>query len=178
MREHLFKGFHPDANGTIEITLNGEKIKGEWVIGDGIHYPKSINYKGTCWIDGMQEKANDWVQVLSETVCEYTGLTDTNGNKIFNHAIVAFHYGHNKDICEVCFESGAFGLGKSYPKKFDYDELETSVANATENDSYFVGNDNFISLWEIAWNYNEYAGENLHLIEIIGNIFENSELLK
>lgn len=31
MREHLFRGFHPDGNGTTEITLNGEKIKGDWL---------------------------------------------------------------------------------------------------------------------------------------------------
>ena len=33
MREILYRGFHPDKNGTTEITLNGGKIKGEWVEG-------------------------------------------------------------------------------------------------------------------------------------------------
>lgn len=77
MRERLFKGFHHDENGRTEITINGVKLKGEWVMGDGIHYPKSINYKGTCWIDGMQEKANDWVQIIPETVCE---VVEINGS--------------------------------------------------------------------------------------------------
>lgn len=31
MREHIFKGFHPCDNGTHTITLDGKKIKGEWV---------------------------------------------------------------------------------------------------------------------------------------------------
>lgn len=177
MREILYRGFHPDKNGTTEITLNGGKIKGEWV--EGLPFGRIGGGLTPYGINPLRaDKDRKVYSVFPETVCEYTGLTDKNGKKIFNHAIVAFHYGHNKDICEVCFESGAFGLGKSYPKKFDYDELETSVANATENDSYFVGNDNFISLWEIVWNYNEYAGENLHLVEIVGNIFENPELLK
>lgn len=37
MREILFRGFHPDENGTTTITLNGKKIKGEWVFGYPIY---------------------------------------------------------------------------------------------------------------------------------------------
>lgn len=30
-KRHLYRGFHPDENGETVITLNGEKIRGEWV---------------------------------------------------------------------------------------------------------------------------------------------------
>lgn len=37
MREILFRGFHPDENGTEKVFVNGEWIKGFWVYGDLVH---------------------------------------------------------------------------------------------------------------------------------------------
>lgn len=89
-----------------EILLRGKRVdNGEWVEGDGIYYPKSINYKGTCWIDGMHERVNDWVQVVPSTVGRYTGLTDKNGRKIFEGDILE---ALNENRGYVVFGNGAF----------------------------------------------------------------------
>ena len=80
MREILFRGFHPDENGTTEITLNGEKIKGKWVEG---YFLKAA---GMAFISAFAVR--EPIFVLSETVGEYTSLTDKNGKKIFEWDII------------------------------------------------------------------------------------------
>lgn len=82
---------------------------------------------------------------------QYTGLKDKDGKEIYEGDLVNnFNCGPNT----VVFENGAFGY----------------VINNDEDLHYFVsfaGNDNF------RWLYNSSDR-----IEVIGNIYENPELLK
>ena len=92
-----------------EILFRGKRLdNGGWVEGDGIHYPKSINYQGKCFLDGMLQKANDWLEVIPETVGQYTGLKDKNGNKIFEGDIVQSKYGDRLTVKYGVYEVDAF----------------------------------------------------------------------
>lgn len=105
--EYLFRGFHPDENGSKIITLNGKKIKGEWVEGYyGQFHNRPANPKenshqifvpaehaylcGSC-IGGV------WYIVIPETVGLWTGHTDASKTKIFDGDKVIL----NEDFDEV-----------------------------------------------------------------------------
>ena len=67
-----------------EILFRGKRIDNEvWVEGDLIHSP-----------DGRVAIStdNDLLEVQSVTVCQYTGLSDRNGRKIFEGDILKLMY--------------------------------------------------------------------------------------
>jgi uncharacterized phage protein (TIGR01671 family) len=105
---------------------------------------------------------------------QYTGLTDKNGKKIFEGDIVALH---DYIIGEIVFECGTFGIGAC--KTFDYNRLESEIESITgcDNSPNFCYNDNFISLWELYWNYNQ-DNNILEVVEVIGNVTDNPELME
>ena len=61
-------------------------------------------------------------------------------------------------------------------ENIDYENIEDNVGIFSKGWNGYSGcyNDNFISLWEIMWNFDDKAGE---CIEVSGNIYDNFELL-
>lgn len=53
----------------------------------------------------------------------------------------------------VKFECGAYGIGFD---KIDWELIENKILEITgcDNQPYFCYNDNFISFWELIWNFN------------------------
>lgn len=112
MREILFRGKRTD--------------NGEWVDGFLLKecsyatcsWPLAIEYKTGCF--GVNEYAV--VEVIPETVGQFTGLCDKYGAKIYEGDILQFDYiGESKGVhgkAAVCFENGKFGVLWGWHKEF------------------------------------------------------------
>ena len=117
------------------------------------------------------EQMTDWglpnkhlrAEVLPETVCQYTGLTDENGRNIFEGDIVkATLLPYKKDrysIGYIVFERGTF---KVYITKSVHERVYTEYAGEDVK-TYSIEN-NFLNRG--------------YVLEVIGNIFDNPELLE
>ena len=114
----------------------------------------------------------DYDQVDPETVGQFTEVFDTELMPVYEGDIVRFlDY-----VGTVEFYSGCFGV--AIKGMIDWDYIAEEMENyAGTNQLSAVRNDNFISLWEILWNFN--CEENTcNVIEVIGNIHDNPELLE
>ncbi len=162
-REILFRG-QTRKKGE-KVRLDGSPIDSNWAYG-GI-FPN--NKGGDFAIIYQQEPTIEKFTVYADTVGQYTGLTDKNGKKIFEGDIVEFFNIRGK----IVNECGAFGI--VVLPNIDYDLLESKIP--FNNNANFCFNDNFISLWELWWNY-EQDDNPLYEVEVIGNIHDTPKLLE
>ena len=140
MREILFRGKRKD--------------NGEWVEGNLIQSPYMGEVRS--WISTPEDKTRlraiatyygDWraVEVGTDTICQYTGLTDKNGNKIWENDVIK---DSDNDVGIVNYGmDGRASFVVYYEKKTEY---------------ILLGKNNIEML----------------KIEVIGNIFDNADLLK
>lgn len=79
-----------------------------------------------------------------------TSISDMDGNPIWTGDNVSL-FGM---VGEVVFESGAYGIG--FERVIDWGKIEKEIFPITgcDNTPNFCYNDNFISFWELLWNFN------------------------
>jgi len=134
MRDILFRG---------KCKHNSEWVYG-YFVGENSDTPFSPPIKDE---NIIQEGTGWWVSVEPETVGQYTGLTDKNGDKIFEGDILKI--GIEEDdyvICKVYEYRGVMCVDYETPD-WDFNALA------------FLDNDN------------------VFIFEIIGNIYDNPELI-
>lgn len=132
MREILFRAKSKDT--------------GKWIYGD------LLQYAGTAQIWEQTENGK-WNYIVDpETVCQYTGLTDKNGKKIFEG-----------DICRD---------GDNIVRVLWNDKRQWGVEiSKTDN---VLGKGLIFPLWQ----YDNCKENGYRTLEIIGNIFDNPELME
>ncbi len=146
--------------------FKAKTCNGEWVSG-------FLHCKENKWYISNKVGAPFAFEVRPDTICQCTGMTDKNGKFIWENDIVEL-FGHRGVIKNVC---GGFGI--EYRKNIDWEEIQANIMHVTgcENILYACENDNYISLWEIYWNFND-EDDSVNTVEVIGNIFGNPELIK
>lgn len=159
-----------------EILFKAKRIdNGEWVEGSLIDLDIDSGY---CYIVPPYKKAStlpinflitsrmEWV--VSETLCQFTGLYDKNGKKIWENDILMCH-GNSEDLVKVAF--GEFGVRN----------IETgSIVDKVVGWHYEVVPTDAISRCEpFCWSMplTEYYIDRCEM-EVVGNIFDNPELLQ
>ena len=140
-----------------EILFRGKRTdNGEWI--EGAYSPFNLNFFGEreekphiIIISDDKNIDGLWCEVIPETVGQYTGLTDKNGVKIFEGDIV--RYGTNTN-------------------RADNKEIHEVVFETRGGSGYFG-----IRISEIeTWNF--CLEVPAKLMEVIGNIHDNPEILK
>lgn len=102
---------------------------GEWVKGDLVH---STSYVGISYPSDEFSDVPIVHRVDPETVCQFTGLKDNDGNEIYEHDIISIFEG--REPCEVIFEKGCFiasnhvyGIHTALAKGIDYYDWKLCV---------------------------------------------------
>ena len=175
-----------------EVLFRGKRGNGRWVYGSLVvseNIAPAIYYE----VGKGVAKQLDWCYVNPDTIGQYTGLTDKNGDKIFEGDIIGYyvldHYCINPDseshlqefdVCinkkryDVRFNRCTFGV---YEEKLIFSlDKPLSSCGITHGELPFIKesiekNRQFKT--------NGYSiDESIVGVKVIGNIFDNPDLIK
>ena len=147
-----------------EILFKGKrKDNGKWIEG---YYQKRYDFFEDVQHLIFWDKSStvwEYAEVDPETVCQYTGLTDKNGRKIFEVYIIQFE------------ETGEEGY--EYKEAFDFTNKAKVVWNKGrfELDSFWSDNSGVMESMNDC--PDEFYDMFEYYSEVISNIFDNPELI-
>lgn len=138
---------------------------GEWVIGQYVNtcYPKDCKKTGHFIV----EYQNHFHEIYTSTLCQCTGLKDKNGNLIWENDIVRFkHEKFDFDDGLEHFERTCLPNKKEYKRNYavEFCNTHTHYGLRFRNGS----------IWFMVHKMTVV----MHDTEVIGNIFDNKELLE
>lgn len=109
MRDILFRGKSTETNQWCYGGFHIWKKRQICVLGDDKLKDDEISYVITVnsFADWNMPRTMQAVEVIADTVGQYTGLTDRNGNKIFEGDIVNI-LTENEEIGVIVYEDGGF----------------------------------------------------------------------
>lgn len=151
-----------------EILFKAKRVKnGEWIEGSLIDLDIDSGY---CYIVPPYKGAStlpigflitDGMKLVDpETLCQFTGLCDKNGKKIWEGDIIS--YQRDNDDCPFPNKDTKKRFGKVFYQGF----RSTFAIGMGRNGSRFINDD----LWKYVQNGNR--------VEVIGNRFDSPELLQ
>ena len=159
-----------------EILFRGKRLdNGEWVYGS-FCMDALEQFNGLCGVDGfirLYDKAKGKMQsheVDRETVGQYTGLKDKNGKRIFEGDIVRYTFDSPDD--PTATENG---LKVRTGRIFWSDWRASFAVTAGRNGSASLNSD--VARYVRGRQIYEYV-RGANTVEVIGNIYDNPELLK
>ena len=140
MREIKFRGKPTEKNISY---IEEDFVYGLLIVDDGEYY---------IVLDVIDNIKRDnyeiyMIEVISETIGQYTGLKDKNGKEIYEGDVVKFDYRQDENF-EIVFEDGAFWIRSKYNEYVSLHEV-IEICKRPNN-------------WQI---------------EVVGNIYDNPELL-
>ena len=121
---------------------------GEWVAG-------FLHCKDDKWYISNKAGSPFAYEVRPDTICQCTGLRDKNGKLIWENDVIKYHFGN-------AYAQIRYG---AYQSCFDNQK--------TEHIGFYVD-------WSESRNYRKDLGYWINMVnaEVVGNIFDNAELLE
>lgn len=132
-----------------EILFKAKTVyNGEWVEGYYLRDQYHLRGKDIIFYRKDSDRFTVYTDIIDiETLCQFTGLYDKNGNKIWENDILMVH------------------LDKSYPEDAAYETVEWNFAGWVTHEANSIDR--------------QYLDKfDTEHFEVVGNIFDNKELLQ